>query len=155
MNAETSGMAQAPVLPPRNSPEHIEWRDGPNAGGAVYVTKDSGKRAEYTTGMVRDTQEGKARFALLWPRGVPYEAQFLTRVAELMTRGIEKYGDRNWEKACTQEEMDRFHESAHRHLAQWEAGDTEEDHAVAVVFNLLAAETVSWKMEHPLEGVQQ
>src|ERR1039458_1060069 len=87
-------------------------------GYTGYTTKDSGVRAEYTTGMVRDTQEGKARFALLWPRGVPYESQFLTRVAELMTRGIEKYGDRNWEKACTQEEMDRFHESAHRHLAQ-------------------------------------
>jgi len=121
----------------------------------AYVTKDSGEREEYTTGMVRDTQAGKARFSLLVPKGVPYEAQFLTRVAELMTRGIEKYGNRNWEKAHTQEELDRFEDSADRHLKQWQCRNVDEDHAAAVVFNLLAAETVRWKMEHPSEGVQQ
>jgi hypothetical protein len=112
----------------------------------TYETKDSGVRAEYKSGMVRDTQEGKARFDLMRPKNVPYEAQFLTRVAQLMTRGIGKYGLRNWEHADSLEELERFEGSAERHLHQYLAGDTDEDHAAAVVFNLLAAETTRWKM---------
>lgn len=112
-----------------------------------FITKDSGVREEYKTGMVRDTQEGKARFSLLRPVGVPYDSQFLTRCAELMTRGAEKYGLRNWEKAHTPEELERFLDSAERHMQQWLAGETDEDHAAAVFFNMMAAETVRWKMK--------
>jgi hypothetical protein len=111
-----------------------------------YVTKDSGVRAAYESGMVRDTQAGKARFDLLLAEGVPYGKQFLTRFAQLMQRGEEKYGARNWEKANSQEEVNRFRASALRHLAQWHCGDTEEDHAAAVAFNLMAAEMTVWKM---------
>ena len=153
MNAETSGPARVPVLPPRNSPEYLEWRDGPSVGGVLYVTKDSGKREEYETGMVRDTQDGKPRFDLIVPKGVPYEAQFLTRIAELMTRGAVKYGDRNWEKAHTQEEMDRFLASADRHLKQYQCHEVDEDHAAAVFFNLLASVTTQWKMANNDEQV--
>lgn len=119
-----------------------------------YVTKDSGERAAYGSGMVRDTQAGKARFDLVRPKGVPYEDQFMTRVALLMTRGADKYGIRNWELAGgpddpnPQEALERFEGSADRHLQQYLAGETDEDHAAAVVFNLLAAETVRWKIEH-------
>jgi hypothetical protein len=116
-------------------------------GMPQYVTKDSGARAEYASGMVRDTQDGKARFGLLRAEGVPFKDQFMTRVADLMTRGIEKYGTRNWEKADSKEEVDRFRESAERHLNQYLAGDTDEDHAAAVVFNLLAAETTEFKVK--------
>lgn len=115
-------------------------------GSQDFVVKDSGVREPYASGMVRDTQKGKARFDLLRPRGVPYDAQFLTRVAMLMTRGAEKYGFRNWEVANSQEEIDRFEGSAERHMMQWLSGETDEDHAAAVVFNLLAAETTRWRM---------
>lgn len=111
-----------------------------------YVTKDSGARDEYASGMVRDTQDDKARFDLMRPKNVPYAAQFLTRVAELMTRGAKKYGFRNWEQANSQDELERFENSAERHLQQYLAGETDEDHAAAVVFNLLAAETLRWKL---------
>lgn len=111
-----------------------------------FVTKDSGVREAYSTGMVRDTQDGKARHDLLWPLEVRYDQQFLTRVAELLARGAEKYGERNWEKAETTEELERFRASAVRHLAQWLAGDRDEDHAAAVVFNLLAFETTAYKL---------
>lgn len=113
---------------------------------AEFVTKDSGKREEYSTGMRRDTQEGKARFDLLFPLGVRYDDQFLTRLAALLTRGAAKYTERNWEKARTAEEMERFRSSAARHFAQWLAGEQDEDHAAAVVFNLLAYETTLFKM---------
>ena len=113
-----------------------------------YVTKDSGKREEYDSGMVRDTQDGKPRFDLLIPNGIPFRAQFLTRVAELLGRGAEKYSDRNWERASGSEELDRFQSSAQRHMMQWLTGESDEDHAAAVVFNLLAYESIKWKMDN-------
>lgn len=118
----------------------------PANSGTGFVTKDSGVREEYNSGMVRDSQKNKARFDLLRPKDVPYSAQFLTRVAELMTRGAEKYGLRNWEMANSEEELERFENSAERHLMQYLSGETDEDHAAAVVFNLLAAETLRWKL---------
>lgn len=118
-----------------------------NPDRTKFETKDSGVRAEYESGMVRDTDSGKARFELLLPLGVPYEDQFLTRVAELMARGAEKYDSRNWEQARSEEEMERFKSSALRHLMQWAAGETDEDHAAAVVFNLLGYETTRWRVK--------
>jgi Domain of unknown function (DUF5664) len=112
-----------------------------------FLTKDSGAREEYDSGMVRDTQEDKARFDLMRPKGIPYEAQFLTRVAQLMTRGAKKYGFRNWENANSVEELERFENSAERHMQQYLAGERDEDHAAAVVFNILAAETLRYKLE--------
>lgn len=112
-----------------------------------FVTKDSGERAEFSSGMVRDTEKGKPRFALLIPKDVPYEAQFLTRFAALLARGAEKYDPRNWEKAEGEAELERYHSSAFRHLIQWITGETDEDHAAAVAFNLLAAETVKAKRD--------
>lgn len=113
----------------------------------MFETRDSGKREEYASGMVRDTEEGKARFDLILPLGVPYHSQMLTRFAELMGRGADKYGDRNWEKARGEEELRRYYSSALRHLQQWVNGETDEDHAAAVMFNVMAGETVKYKME--------
>lgn len=109
-----------------------------------WVTLDSGEREEYPSGMHRDTQAGKPRFDLLRPQGIPYPDQFLTRCAQLMARGAEKYGDRNWELANSEAELERFKASAERHLNQWLSGESDEDHAAAVFFNIMAAETVLW-----------
>lgn len=111
-----------------------------------YITKDSGKRKEFASGMRRDTQEGKADFSLLVPKGVKYEDLILTRFAELLSRGADKYGKRNWELANTEEEMERFKSSAFRHFMQWIAGENDEDHAVAVYFNIMACEVTKSKL---------
>lgn len=116
-----------------------------------FVTKDSGERVEFGSGMRRDTQEGKPRFDLLFPKGVPFDEQFMTRVAALMARGAVKYGDRNWELADGQAELDRFVASAARHFHQWlaqrlGAPEDGEDHAAAVAFNLMGTEFVRWKL---------
>lgn len=105
-----------------------------------FVTKDSGKREEFSTGMVRDTQEDKPRYDLL-------DRPFLKRWAELMARGAKKYGENNWRKAATDVEMARFQASATRHLFQWLDGDISEDHAAAVAFNLAGAEMVRERLE--------
>jgi len=111
------------------------------------ITKDSGVRAEYSTGMQRDTNSGKARFDLIVPQGIPYHEQLLTRFAELMARGVVKYNARNWEKARTVEEMNRFKDSAFRHFMQWYCGEEDEDHAVAILFNVMGFETTKYKYE--------
>jgi hypothetical protein len=113
----------------------------------MKITKDSGARATFVTGMQRDTSSGKARFDLIVPEEIPYSEQLLTRFAELMTRGAIKYDARNWEKASTAEEMGRFKESAFRHFMQWYCGEEDEDHAVAIWFNIMGFETTKYKNE--------
>lgn len=112
-----------------------------------YVTKDSGERAQFDSGMQRDTEKGKPRFDLMLAEGVPYGEQMITRFAALLGRGAEKYKDRNWEQADSEAEIARMKSSAFRHLMQLMTGETDEDHAAAVIFNVLAMETTRYKME--------
>lgn len=113
----------------------------------TYETHDSGERAEYDSGMVRDTNADKPKFALITPLDLPYKDQMLTRWAALMSRGAQKYGPRNWEKAESEEELNRFHDSAFRHFMMWLNGVNDgEDHAAAVFFNITAAEYVKHKI---------
>lgn len=110
-----------------------------------FVTKDSGQRQDYASGMRRDIQEGKPDFSLILT-DLPYEEQMLTRWAALLERGASKYGRRNWELANSEEELERFKSSAARHFVQWITGEEDEDHAAAVFFNINAAEYVKIKL---------
>jgi hypothetical protein len=115
---------------------------------ADYVTKDSGQRVDFPSGMRRDIADDKPNFSLCLAEGVPFEEQLLTRWAALMQRGAKKYGDRNWEQANSVEELERFRSSALRHMIQWATGAApEEDHAAAVVFNLAAYEATKRKLQ--------
>ena len=111
-----------------------------------FTTKDSGERASFDSGMVRDTETGKT----LWHK--VFDGPLLRRWAELLTRGAEKYpddedtGQANWMKAEGEAEYLRFRRSAFRHFMQWYNGDLDEDHA-AVMFNLNGAEYVKEKVE--------
>jgi hypothetical protein len=113
-----------------------------------YTTKDSGKRSEFESGMVRDTSEGKPRFNLIMPEGVPYKEQLLTRWAELMARGAEKYSDRNWEKAEGKAEEDHAKESLLRHTMQFIHGEDDEDHGAAILFNVQEIALIRWKRQN-------
>lgn len=105
----------------------------------VFETKDSGQRQEFPTGMMRDVQTDKPRYDLL-------DMPLLKRWAELMGRGAKKYGENNWKKAATEEELRRFKASALRHMIQWFNDDSDEDHAAAVCFNIAGAEMVKEKL---------
>jgi hypothetical protein len=105
-----------------------------------FVTKDSGERVDYPSGMRRDVADNKARFDLI-------PLPMLRRLAELYGRGAVKYGDNNWQLADSKEELQRFKASAFRHFIQWLEGDREEDHGAAVFFNITAAEHVLTKLE--------
>lgn len=111
-----------------------------------WETKDSGQRIDYASGMRRDIQTGKPRWDLLFIPGVSYNNQPLHRVAALLTRGAEKYGENNYTLANSEEELARFKASAARHFAQWITGETDEDHMAAVVFNLFAHEVTKEKL---------
>lgn len=121
-----------------------------------FVVKDSGKRAEFDSGMVRDLGEGKMRPDLV------RDGPMFLRWVQLVTRGAIKYTARNWMKASGQEEYDRFLESADRHYTIWftwrkyginiedidhpSREPLKEDHAAAVIFNINGAEYVKEKM---------
>jgi hypothetical protein len=118
-----------------------------------FITKDSGARQEFSTGMQRDIQEGKPRFDLIFPLNTPLSETLIYRWAMLLERGSRKYASRNWEKAKTQEEYERFKSSAARHFAQLMAGEDDEDHFAAVCFNLQGMIFVQSKLEKETEGV--
>jgi hypothetical protein len=106
-----------------------------------YVTKDSGERQQFDSGMVRDSQRSKTRYDLVY-------LPMLKRWADLMGRGADKYGERNWEKAEGEEELNRFKESAFRHFIQWFMEENlDEDHAAAILFNVSGAEYVKEKLD--------
>jgi len=112
-----------------------------------FITKDSGKRQDYDSGMRRDLQEGKPRFDLMEAEDMPYEERLLTRWAKLMGRGADKYGERNWELSNSEEELKRFKSSLYRHTMQFLAGNTDEDHAAAIQFNLNAVITLQYRLK--------
>jgi hypothetical protein len=104
-----------------------------------FEIKDSGERLTFPTGMQRDSGKKTLRPDLIWLPG-------LIRLAEHYGKGALKYSERNWEKASTQEELDRFKASAFRHFVQWMNGERDEDHMSAIVFNLFGAEFVRAKL---------
>jgi hypothetical protein len=110
-----------------------------------FIVKDSGKRAQFNSGMVRDTTEGKPDFELI------FNGPMADRWAAHLTKGAMKYpdptpGTPNWMLADGQEEMIRFRKSAVRHFRQWLRGDVDEDHAAAVYFNINGFEYVKKKV---------
>ena len=105
-----------------------------------FITKDSGKRQGYASGMQRDLQDDKPSLYMWIPQDIPYNEQLWTRIGYLARRGAVKYGVRNMDKANSEEELERFKDSALRHMMQWITNETDEDHAAAVFFNILQAE---------------
>lgn len=104
-----------------------------------YTIKDSGERTTFSGGMQRDVTTDKIDYSLI------LDGPMFKRWAEHLTNGAKKYTKRNWMKAQGQTELDRFRESALRHFVQWFYGDTDEDHASAVLFNINGAEYVRQK----------
>jgi hypothetical protein len=90
------------------------------------IVKDSGKRQEFSTGSVRDTNENKGRFDLL-----PAYALFMW--ARQLEEGAKKYEQRNWEKG---QPLSRYMDSALRHLFKHLSGARDERHDVSALWNI-------------------
>lgn len=119
-----------------NLEKHLETNRLLDEMNTEFTTKDSGERLKFKSGMQRDIEENKPRFDLLMALDDSYENCLLTRWAKLLDRGARKYSERNWEKANSVEEFQRFKSSAYRHFMQLIMGETDEDHFSAVLFNL-------------------
>jgi 5'(3')-deoxyribonucleotidase len=96
---------------------------------AKFNLKDSGDRTEFETGAKRDLGSGKGRFDLISPI-------FLQRLADLYESGAIKYGDRNWEKGIP---LNKYLDSAMRHINDYRLGKRDEDHLVQAAWNLIGA----------------
>lgn len=92
------------------------------------VVKDSGAQESFTTGAVRDIQEGKGRYDLI-------PAYPLERLAMHYENGAKRYSDNNW---CKGMPISRCLDSLLRHANKYKAGMTDEDHLSAIVFNTFA-----------------
>ncbi len=117
----------------------------------MFEVKANGSQMVLAGGMVRSTAAGKVDFSLA-ADGVMFR-----RWAEHLTRATQppaNYPKRNWMLACktpeTGEEalsqdrtLERYRESAFRHFMQWWSGDSDEDHAAAVFFNINGHETLT------------
>ena len=83
----------------------------------------------FPTGMIRDKQAGKIRYDLIPPDA-------LKRLAEVYTKGAEKYAPRNWEKGSP---FSRVWASFLRHAMAYWLGeeDGEDDHLAQACWNLM------------------
>jgi len=90
--------------------------------------KDSGSRQEFVTGSRRDIQEGKGLPSLIptYP---------LRRLAKHFENGSKKYGKWNW---ILGQPLSRYIDSATRHLWAIQDGLDDEDHEIAVAWNIFA-----------------
>ena len=84
---------------------------------------------QFDTGAQRDTGDGKLRMSLM-------PQQELNRVLKRYLDGAVKYGENNWMKGMP---LSVYYDCAHRHLEAWWSGESDEDHAAAVVWNMLCA----------------
>jgi len=88
---------------------------------------DSGHRQEFATGAVRDTAEGKPRPDLVSPFA-------MRRLGAWLEQGAAKYSEHNWERGIP---IARCLASLYRHLLAYQAGDSDEDHAAAIMCNAM------------------
>jgi hypothetical protein len=93
----------------------------------TITLKDSGTRTEFSTGAVRDGQEGKGRMDLL-------PASAIIEVAKVFEAGARKYGPSNWTKGIP---LSRFMDSGLRHAMKWLRGDRDEPHLAQACWNFL------------------
>lgn len=94
------------------------------------IIENVGQRQEFDSGMKRGNTDAKIDWSLVM------DGPLLQRWAVHMTAGAKTYEKRNWMKAESVEELARFRESACRHFFQAMAGEEDEDHVSALLYNL-------------------
>lgn len=93
--------------------------------------RHSDSKTDFSTGAHRDSDEGKGQPSLISP-------VLIHRLGVLLQKGAEHYGADNWAKGMPYR---RTADSMIRHIFQWLAGDTEEDHLAAVCFGAMCLMT--------------
>lgn len=105
----------------------FEYREGETHAPIIDLTTDPHDvRTIFASGAVR--QAKKERFDLICPVG-------LRRLALTYAEGAAKYSDNNW---CKGIPVANFIDHALRHINQYQAGETGEDHLAHAIWNLWA-----------------
>lgn len=105
-----------------------------------FEIKDSGTRKEFAGGMVRDADDSKTDYMLA------LDGPMFKRWAKHLTKGAKKYVARNWMKAKGQDELEHAMKSLGHHFIQYVDGETDEDHAAAIFFNINLIEYIKDKL---------
>ena len=66
----------------------------------------------------------------------------MLRLSQHFEKGAKKYGEYNWQKGIP---VHSYINSAVRHYLKWKRGDTDEDHFIACVWNIVCA---IWTISH-------
>ena len=103
------------------------------AWGDIATKADHWAQTRSESGVVRSVDIGKPDYTLI-------DTALLERWARLMTAQVPSKGRDNWRNASTDEDLLRFRQSAWRHFLAWQSGETDEDHAAALLFNVAGAE---------------
>lgn len=101
------------------------------------MIKDSGDRTRFDTGAVRDMRTGKGRMDL-----APWYA--IIELSKHCEEGALKYGERNADLGIP---LHSLLDSGARHLAKYIAGERDEDHLRAAVWNMAWA--LQQRTTHP------
>jgi hypothetical protein len=96
----------------------------------------------HESGMVRSDDTGKPDYTTIG-------LDFLERLAVHMTANIESKGYNNWLNASTGEDVARAKRSIWRHLIAYMRGETDEDHAMALVYNVMVCEHARSQLAAP------
>jgi len=99
----------------------------------------TGDTVDYSSGFRRSNDSGKPRFDLI-------DLDMLKRWAAHMAANVESKGDGNFRSASTGEDLARCIQSAWRHFVAFVEDQRDEDHAVALLFNVSCAEMIRGKL---------
>lgn len=104
---------------------------------------DSGAREVKPSGFIREPRDpAKPNYVpILTARGldiVPVE--LIQRIAEHYYQGGLKYEPDNWKRGTDPESLERNRVSAAGHFTDWLNGKTDEDHAIAALWNMITYE---------------
>ncbi|MFC6021524.1 dATP/dGTP diphosphohydrolase domain-containing protein [Plantactinospora solaniradicis] len=106
----------------RDVPEHPHYHVLDETHAVTWADLE-----RFSSGAVRDSQEGKLRYDLISPL-------LLRRLAEHLEKGARRYGEHNWTKGIP---SGSYMASLLRHVEAYRSGDRDEDHLAAAVFNLM------------------
>lgn len=111
-------------------------------------------RKQFSSGMMRDQDTNKIDYTRV------LDGPMLDRWADHLTKNETRYPDvqpgvANWTLANGREELERFRKSAFRHFRQWLRGDSDEDHAAAIIFNINGYEYVKLTLGRGAEQINQ
>lgn len=113
------------------------YRIAETSGTGGFIVKDNGTREELAGGMRRSNADDKTDYTLA------FDGPLFERWAIHLTKGGRIYTKRNWMLAGSEKDpakreatKQRYRESLTRHFIQYLRGDTDEDHAAAILFNI-------------------